>query len=176
MSRLTLGASAPTFELPGTDGKVHRLSDFASGPFVVIFSCNHCPYAQAWEGRLIELQRAFVARGVRFVVVNANDAAEYPDDSFPRMRERAQEKGYNFPYLCDETQWVARAYGAQRTPEVFLFDLGGRLRYHGAVDDNYDDPGAVKQPYLSAAIEAVLAGEEPPVAETRAVGCTIKWK
>jgi peroxiredoxin len=107
----------------------------------VVFTCNHCQYARAWEDRLIDIQADYAGRGVQLVAISANDAKKYPDDSFPRMKERSEEKGFNFPYLYDEFQKVARAYGAARTPEIFLFDKGGTLRYHGTVDDNYDESG-----------------------------------
>ncbi len=165
------------FALRGTDGATHRAEDFAQVPvFGVIFHCNHCPYAQAWEDRLIQTQREYAARGVRLVLINANDAAKYPTDDFAHMRARAQEKDYPFPYLHDETQEVARAYGATRTPEVFLFDARRVLRYHGAPDDNYEDPAAVQHHYLRDAVEALLAGETPATPETKPVGCTIKWR
>ncbi len=174
---LRIGDKAIDFTLPCTDGHEHSLSDWQDRPvLVVIFSCNHCPYAQAWEQRIIDLQAQFKSQGVKFAVINANDPVKYPADSFDEMKKRAREKGYNFPYLWDESQEVARAYGATRTPEVFVFDADRRLRYHGAVDDNFEDPSAVQQHYLRDAIAALLAGEEPPVAETPPVGCTIKWK
>jgi hypothetical protein len=110
------------------------------------------------------------------VAISANDAKKYPEDSFPTMKERSEEKGFNFPYLYDESQEIARAYGAEQTPEVFHFNKGNTLRYHGTVDDNYEDPAAVKAHYLRSALEGVLAGKEPPTAETTPVGCTIKWK
>jgi peroxiredoxin len=109
-------------------------------------------------------------------VINANDVSKIPEDSFPKMKERAKEKGFNFPYLFDESQSVARAYGAERTPEVFLFDKQGQLRYHCAIDDNYDDPGAVKDPYLRNALDAVLGTKPLSMAATPPQGCTIKWK
>jgi len=165
------------FALPGTDGAIHRAEDFARAPaFGVIFHCNHCPYAQAWEDRLIKTQQDYADRGVRVVLINANDPAKYPTDDFEHMKSRAQEKGYPFPYLYDETQEIARAYGATRTPEVFLFDGAGVLRYHGAPDDNYEDPGSVQHHYLRDAIDALLAGGTPPAAQTKPVGCTIKWR
>ncbi len=174
---LQIGDQAIDFTLPCTDGHKHSLSDWQDRPvLVIIFSCNHCPYAQAWEQRIIDLQAQFKPQGVKFAVINANDPVKYPADSFDEMKKRAKEKGYNFPYLWDESQEVARAYGATRTPEVFVFDADRRLRYHGAVDDNFEDPNAVTQHYLRDAIEALLAGQEPPVAETPPVGCTIKWK
>ncbi len=174
---LNIGDKAIPFTLPCTDGHVHSLSDWDDRPVLaVIFSCNHCPYARAWEDRIIALQAQFKPQRVKFAVINANDPVKYPEDSFEEMQKRAKAKGYNFPYLWDESQEVARAYGATRTPEVFLFDADRRLRYHGAVDDNFEDPDAVQQHYLRDAIEALLAGQEPPVAQTPAVGCTIKWK
>jgi hypothetical protein len=110
------------------------------------------------------------------LAINANDANKYPDDGFPQMRRRAEEKGFNFPYLHDESQEIAAAYGAERTPEVFLFDDDRKLVYHGAVDDNYDDPDNVHNHYLRNAVEATLSEEEPPASHTSPVGCTIKWK
>lgn len=165
------------FALKGTDGKMHQPEAYAGAKVLgVIFHCNHCPYAQAWEGRLIQAQRDFAGRGVQFVLINSNDPVKYPADSFEQMQQRARDRQYPFPYLFDETQKVARQYGATRTPEIFLFDAQRVLRYHGAPDDNYEDPQAVRQPYLRDAIEALLAGTTPPVAETKPVGCTIKWK
>ncbi len=177
MANLKLGDKAVPFELPGVDDRRHALTDYADKEAIaVIFTCNHCAYARAWEDRLIEIQADYATRGAQLVTISANDVKRYPEDSFPRMKERPEEKGFNFPYLYDESQEIARAYGAERTPEVFLFDKGNTLRYHGTVDDNYEDPVAVKAHYLGPALEAVLAGKEPPTAETTPVGCTIKWK
>lgn len=177
MSQLQGGDSAPDFQLPGVDDRSHALADYAEKTaLVVIFSCNHCPYVRAWEDRMIQIQRDLAGQGVQFIVINANNAETHPTDSFPRMQERAAEKGFNFPYLRDEEQTVARAYGAQRTPEVFVFDAQRSLRYHGAIDDNYDDPTAVKQAYLRDALNAIIAGQAPTTATTPAVGCSIKWK
>ncbi len=177
MANLKPGDKAIPFKLPGVDGKEHALDDYADKNAVaVIFSCNHCPYVQAWEDRMVQIQADYADRGVQLVAINANDAQKYPEDSFPEMQKRARQKGLNFPYLYDESQEVARAYGAQRTPEVFLFDREGVLRYHGAIDDNYDNPAAVRHAYLREALEAVLAGQAPPTSETPPVGCTVKWK
>lgn len=174
---LSLGTIAPAFDLPGVDEQHHALSDYAStSVVVVVFSCNHCPYVQAWEDRLMAIQADYAERGVQLVAINANDAARYPGDSFPAMQQRAREKQFNFPYLYDESQAVAHAYGAQRTPEVFVFDSERTLRYHGTIDDNYEDPAAVTMPYLRNALDAVLAGTTPEPAQTAPVGCTIKWK
>lgn len=177
MSKLKIGDKAIPFELPGVDGQDHALADYTDkAAVVVVFSCNHCPYVMAWEDRIVQVQADYAAKGVQLMAICANDADRYPADSFPKMKERAQEKGFNFPYLYDETQEVARFYGAERTPEFFVFDRAGVLRYHGAMDDNYDDPGQVKVAYLRNALEAVLAGQLPAIAETPPVGCTIKWK
>jgi peroxiredoxin len=177
MPNLNVGDETVPFELPGVDGKSHSLEDHQDKSAVaVIFTCNHCPYARAWEDRIVAIQNDYAGRGLQVLAINANDARKYPDDGFPQMRRRAEEKGFNFPYLHDASQEVAASYGAERTPEVFLFDGDGRLAYHGAVDDDYDDPAAVREHYLRDAVEAVLAGKEPPVTETRPVGCTIKWK
>jgi len=174
---LALESRLIAFALKGTDGKVHKPDESAGAKVLgVIFTCNHCPYAQAWEGRLIQAQRDYAARGVQFLLINSNDPAKYPVDSFESMQRRAAEKQYPFPYLFDATQEVARQYGATRTPEIFLFDAGRSLRYHGAPDDNYEDPQAVRQPYLRDAIEALLAGKPPATVETKPVGCSIKWK
>lgn len=125
---------------------------------------------------MVQVQSDYDGKGVQLIAVNANDASKYPDDSFEKMKERAEVKHFNFPYLHDESQQVAQAYGAERTPEVFLFDKTGRLQYHGVIDDNYDDPAAVKAKFLRQALDSVLAGRTPATVETNPVGCTIKWK
>jgi peroxiredoxin len=173
---LTLTTEAPPFDLPGVDGRNHSLDDYAEAPaLAVVWSCNHCPYVQAWEGRMIELQRELGDRGFRLVAINSNDAEAYPEDSFEAMQQRAEQQGFNFDYLYDEDQSALRAYGAERTPEVFLFDADRKLVYHGAIDDSRDET-QVSERYLRDAIEAVLAGQEPVVSETPPVGCTVKWR
>ena len=173
---LALGSQAPAFDLPGVDGRNHSLDEYADAPaLAVVWSCNHCPYVQAWEGRMVAIQRDYADRGVRLVAVNSNDVEKYPEDSFPEMQARAERQRFNFDYLFDEDQSVARAYGPERTPEVFLFDGDRRLVYHGAIDDSRDDR-AVGSHYLRDALDAVLAGSEPPVAETPPVGCSVKWR
>jgi peroxiredoxin len=176
---MTLGMAQPLipFRLTNVDGKALATDDFAAAEaLAVIFWCNHCPYVRAWEDRTIALQREYAGRGVQFLLVNSNDAQKYPGDSFEEMQARARDKDYPFPYLVDETQDVARQYGAERTPEIFLFDRARALRYHGAPDDNFDDPKAVAQQYFRDAIEAVLAGTTPATSETSPKGCTIKWR
>ena len=177
MANLGIGDKAFDFELPGVDGETYSLADISEGKdaTAVIFMCNHCPYVLAWLDRIIAAATDYAAEGVAFVGINANDAVKYPADSFENMVELAQERALPFPYLRDETQQVATAYGAERTPEIFLFDENARLRYHGAPDDSYEEAQA-SVPYLRDAVEAVLAGEEPPVQDTPLVGCTIKWK
>jgi peroxiredoxin len=164
------------FSLPGVDGRVHSLEDYAGADVLVLIqSCNHCPYVQSWEGRMIKIQRDYADRGVRVVAVNSNDANYQPADSFEKMQERAREKGFNFDYLHDEDQSLARALGSERTPEVFVLDRDRELVYHGAIDDNREE-GLVTQRYLRDALDAVLEGRAPDPAETRPVGCTVKWK
>ena len=177
MTNLSPADQAITFSLPGVDGKTYALSDYSDKEAVaVIFTCNHCPYAQAWEGRFIDAQKDYASKGVQLLAINANNAVTHPGDSFDAMKERAKAQGFNFPYLRDESQEVAHAYGAERTPEIFLFDKSGVLQYHGAPDDNHEDPAAVQHTYFRDALDAVLAGESPTVSQTPPVGCTIKWK
>lgn len=168
--------TAPTFDLPGVDGRNHTLGDYAGATLLVLVqSCNHCPYVLAWEGRIDALQREYADRGVRIVAINSNDATAYPADSFENMVEHARTADYSFDYLYDESQEIARALGSERTPEAFLFDADRGLVYHGAVDDNREE-AEVTMRYLRDAIEAALADETPAVTETSPVGCTVKWR
>jgi peroxiredoxin len=171
-----LGDVAPGFALPNTDGGTSSLDELAGAPAVVVaFWCNHCPYVRAWEGRFDAIAREYWDRGVATVAICANDADAYPGDSFAAMVERAAEQGYAFAYAQDEGQDVARAYGAERTPEVYVLDRERRIRYHGAIDDSRD-PDGVRETWLRDALDAVLAGQAPATPETPAVGCTIKWR
>ena len=173
---IALATEAPTFDLPGVDGRRHSLGDYADTPaLAVVWSCNHCPYVQAWEGRMIDLQREFGDRGFGLVAINSNDADAYPEDSFEAMQARAEDQGFNFDYLYDEDQSALNAYGAERTPEVFLFDGDRRLVYHGAIDDSRDETAVTRQ-YLRDALDAVLEGREPRIAETPPSGCSVKWR
>ncbi|HSG05644.1 MAG TPA: thioredoxin family protein [Nitrospiria bacterium] len=175
---LSLGSSIRPFQLKNVDGSAVSSDDLRKNAkaAAVVFWCNHCPYVQAWEERMVRLGNEYRDRGVAFVLINANDPKKYPEDDFSGMVKRSGEKGYPFAYLHDETQATARAYGATRTPEVFLFDSKGILGYHGRIDDNYEDPGAVRSHDLKDALEAVLAGKRSENPETPLVGCTIKWK
>jgi peroxiredoxin len=177
MANVKIGGPALAFELPGVDGKTYALPALAAGKSatVVVFMCNHCPYVLGWMDRLMDIASEYAVQGVVTVGINANDPAKYAADDFPGMQKQAEEWGLPFVYLHDETQEVATAYGAERTPEVFLFDADLVLRYHGAPDDSYDAAQATV-PYLRNALDAVLAGQDPPLAETPAVGCTVKWK
>ena len=173
---LPLGSIAVDFQLKGVDGKTHSLKSFADKKaLAVVFSCNHCPYVQAYETRMVQLQQDYLPKGASLVAINSNDDAGYPEDSFENMITRSKEKGFNFPYLRDETQGVARKYGAICTPHIFLFDQQRVLSYKGRIDDNRN-PTDVKSHDLRNAIDAVLSGKAPSVQETRPFGCSIKWK
>jgi peroxiredoxin len=170
---VTRGAQAPTFELPDTEGQLHSPGDAPAT--VVVFTCNHCPYALAWHERIAQVARDFAQRGVRVLAVNSNDAGRYPRDSVDAMKRRVGEEDWPMPYLRDESQEVAAAYGARVTPDIFVVDRELQLRYRGAPDSDYDDP-AENAMWLRQALEAVLDGGEPDPAETEPVGCSIKWK
>jgi peroxiredoxin len=171
------GDPAPPFSLPGVDGRTHRLDEFHKDRLLaVVFWCNHCPYVQAWESRLIDLAREMDPGGVGFVLINSNDARAFPDDSFPRMEERARAKAYPFPYLRDETQEVARAYGALVTPHPMLFGPDRRLLFQGRIDDRHDHPDQVHDRYLRNAIVAALDHRPIDRPELPVLGCSVKWK
>jgi thiol-disulfide isomerase/thioredoxin len=175
--RLHPGDPAPGFSLPGTDGRTHSLSEFSGDAYLlVVFWCNHCPYVQAWEGRMLAIARAYAPRGVATVLINANDAQEYPDDRFDRMVERARAKQYPVPYLHDETQAVARAYGALVTPHPMLFGPERRLLFQGRIDDDHAAPGSVRHRFLETALDAALGGSAPVPAELPVLGCSVKWR
>lgn len=176
-AELEIGAKGPAFELKGTDGKKHSLAGFVkeAKATVVVFTCNTCPYSQAYEPVLLDLAAEYAEKPVSFVLINSNAVEVQPGDSFDAMVQRAKEKKFPFAYLYDESQEIATAYGAQRTPHVFLLDDAGVLRYRGRIDDSAKRE-EVKSHDLVNAIDAVLAGEEVSVNETKAFGCTIKWK
>jgi peroxiredoxin len=173
---VAIGDRAPAFELPDTDGTTWSQPDGGAAPVtVVVFTCNHCPYALAWQDRIAQAARDYAGRGVRFLAINANDAERYPRDSYEAMKRRVDSEDWPMPYLHDESQQVARAFGARTTPDVFVIDSDQRVRYRGAPDADYDDPSQ-NAAWLREALDAVLAGEEPERAQTEPVGCSIKWK
>ena len=179
MARATatkVGGPAPPLELPDTEGTVHTLPRPGEAPAtVVLWTCNHCPYALGWHDRLVRVGRDYGARGVRFLAVNSNDAERYPNDSLEAMHERVRAEDWPFPYLHDESQRAARDWAAQTTPHVYVLDADLRVRYEGAPDADHMDP-ALDAAWLREALDEVLSGREVSRAETEPVGCSIKWK
>ncbi len=177
-----VGDKAPAFELIGTDDQKYSFDNImdANGQspkgFVVTFTCNTCPYAVMYEDRLIALHNSLSPKGYPVVAIMPNDTDIKPDDNLDAMKVRATEKGFPFPYLIDEGQEVYPQYGASRTPEVYLVDSEGVVRYHGAIDDNAQDAEAVTVNYVEKAVAAVEAGQDPDPADVKAIGCTIKTK
>ena len=176
---LALGATASRADvgMKNVDGREVTIAS-AKGPrgTLVLFTCNHCPWVKAWEERTVAIGNRARRQGLGVVAINANDPGAYPEDSYENMRTRARERHVEYPYVVDATSDVARAFGATHTPEAFLFDRAGRLVYHGTIDDNARDPAHVKARYLSDAVDAVVAGRPVPVAETKSLGCSIKFR
>ncbi|HEV3094550.1 MAG TPA: thioredoxin family protein [Solirubrobacteraceae bacterium] len=165
---------APTFALPDTEGALH--SPGGAAATVVVFTCNHCPYALAWHERIVDVAHDYAARDVSMLAINPNDAERYPRDSLEAMRERVRGGDFDgVPYLHDGSQAVARAYEAKTTPDVFVLDAAGILRYRGAPDADYEDPSQ-NATWLRDALDAVLDGRAPERANTEPIGCSIKWK
>ena len=175
---LAVGAPAPSFAgLEGVDGARHGLDDYADAEaLLIVFTCNHCPVAEAYEDRLVALANDYADRGLQIVAINSNDAERYPADSLPAMKQRAEAKGFPFPYLHDATQEVARSYRAVCTPDIFLFDRERQLFYAGRIDEDWKRPEAVEQHDLRRAIDALLAGRPLGFEPQPATGCSIKWK
>jgi hypothetical protein len=171
-----VGETAPPLELNDTEGQIRTLPPPGEAAATVVFwTCNHCPYALAWHERLVQAAREYGARGVGFLAVNSNDADRYPRDSLEAMRDRVAGEDWPFPYLHDETQEAARAWGAQVTPHVYVLDRDLRVRYEGAPDSDYTDPSQ-NAAWLREALDAVLSEQGPPRPATDPVGCSIKWK
>jgi peroxiredoxin len=173
-----IGDVATDFSLKSIDGTMVSLSDYEDAKgFLVIFTCNMCPYAKAYEDRIIALDGKYKPLGVPVVAINPNNPTKQPGDGFEEMKARAKEKGFTFPYLLDEGQKIFPQYGATRTPHVYLLektDKGNIVRYIGAIDDNYQDVSQVEEKYVENAVDAMLAGDEIKVTTTRAIGCSIK--
>lgn len=178
-SALGIGDPIPksSVAMRNVDGRDLTLASLA-GPkgTLVIFTCNHCPWAQAWEDRIVRIAVDARKSGVGAVAINSNDPAAYPEDSYDQMKTRARTRRYGFPYVVDATSGVALAFGATHTPEAYLFDAAGKLVYHGAVDDNAREPAKVTARYLADAVSAVAGGKPVPIAETKALGCSIKLR
>jgi AhpC/TSA family len=171
-----VGEQAPPLDLPDTSGAAHALPASGDAPAtVVVWTCNHCPYALGWHDRIVAAAHDYAARGVRFLAVNSNDAERYPADSPEAMRERVEREDWGMPYLYDASQDAARAWNAQVTPHVYVLDGNLRIRYEGAPDADHMDP-SLDAAWLRGAIDAVLAGREPDPAATDPVGCSVKWK
>jgi peroxiredoxin len=175
-----VGDKAADFKLKNIDGKMVSLSDYTTAKgFIVVFTCNHCPFAKAYEDRIIALNTKFASQGYPVIAINPNDPTQVEEDSYANMQARAKAKNYAFPYLMDETQAIAHAFGAAHTPHVFVLQKSGSdfvVKYIGAIDDNSDDPSAVKQKYVEDAVNNLLAGKPVSPASTKAIGCSIKWK
>lgn len=175
-----VGDQASDFKLKNVDGKFVSLADYPDAKgFIIIFTCNHCPYAKAYQDRIIALDKKYKLLGYPVIAISPNDPEIVPEDSYENMVLVAKEKGFTFPYLFDGTQEVYRKYGAKRTPHVYLLEkeAGGLIvRYIGAIDDNYEDAALVKTPYLANAVDALLAGKTPDPTFTKAIGCSIKDK
>ena len=174
--KLQIGSPAIELDLPSVDGKTYMLRYFHNKEIIVmVFTCNHCPYAQAYENRIIRLAREFLKKAV-FIAISSNDATKYPQDSFENMKVRAREKGFPFPYLYDETQETARAYGALVTPHVFVFDSAGKLAYQGGIDNNWENEGAATEHYLHDALTELSERRQVSRKTAPVMGCSIKWK
>ena len=174
--KLAIGAPAPAFSLMGTDDKTHTMAEYKDAKaVVVVFTCLSCPVARAYEDRILSLAREYQPKGVEVVAIMSNDTTIKPDDSTDKLKKRVKEKEYPFVYLVDSTQDVAKAFGAKVTPHIFLFDAERKLAYRGRIDDE-GDPTKVTKHDLKDALDAVLAGKPVTTAETKEVGCSIKWK
>lgn len=176
---IALGDAAPMTDvkMKNVDGKEVTIESVrGKNGTLVVFSCNACPWVKAWETRIVELGNSYAKKGVGVIVVNSNDPAQVAEDGYDAMVARARQRKMAFPYVVDATSELARAFGATRTPEAFLFDRSGKLVYHGTVDDNAREPEKVTARYLKDALDAVVAGKDVAVAETKALGCSIKFR
>lgn len=175
-----VGDKATDFKLKNIDDKTFSLADKKDAKgFIVVFTCNHCPYAVKYEDRIVALNNKYAKLGYPVVAINPNDATAYPDDDLAHMKKRAKEKSFTFPYLVDDTQDIAKAYGATKTPHVFILKKENAdliVKYIGAIDDNTDDASAVTVKYVEQAIDALLADKPVTITSTKAIGCGVKWK
>ncbi len=174
----TIGDTATDFKLKNIDDSFISLADYKDAKgFIVIFTCNHCPYSVAYEDRIIDLDKKFKSKGYPVIAINPNNPKAYPDDSFDNMKVRAKDKGFTFPYLFDDGQKIYPQYGATKTPHVYVLEKspeGNVVKYIGAIDNNYKDASSANEKYVEDAVNALLNGEKVPVETTRAIGCSIK--
>ncbi|MBK7149726.1 MAG: thioredoxin family protein [Bacteroidetes bacterium] len=175
-----VGEIADDFQLKNVNGQMVSMANYPEAKgFIVIFTCNHCPFSKKYEDRINALHKKYEKKGYPVIAINPNDAAQYPEDNFENMVKRAKEKKFAFPYLHDETQAVAAMYGATKTPDVFVLQKENKdliVKYTGAIDDNADDAKAAKEKYVEQAVDEMLAGRSVSVSFTKAIGCSIKWK
>jgi peroxiredoxin len=172
-----LGKPCPDFTLPAVDGRTWSKNDFASSQnLLIVFTCNHCPYAQAVEDRVIQLQHGYGDGQMQLVAICSNDSVSYPDDAPAKLYQRWRDKKMPFPYLIDEDQQIAKAFGAVCTPDFFLYDKDRALRYRGRLDDNWKEPQKVTARELKRAIDALIEGKKPSDQQNPSMGCSIKWK
>lgn len=176
-----VGEYAKDFNLPNIDGKMISMADYEDAKgFIIIFTCNTCPFANAYESRIMELDKMYANKGFPVIAINPNDIKQKPDDRMEKMKERANSKGYTFPYVRDDSQEVAKAFGATKTPHTYVLNKEGNGKYKvefvGGIDNSPNDPSDVSETYVEDAINALLSGNKPSVTEKRAIGCTIKWK
>lgn len=178
VSGYQVGDVATDFSLKNVDGKKVSLKDFKDAKgYIVVFTCNHCPYAQAYEERIVALDKKYKKQGYPVIAINPNNPEKQKDDSFEKMQSKAKEKGFTFPYLLDEGQKIYPQYGATKTPHVYVLQKtakGNVVKYIGAIDDNYEDEAAVTKKYVEDAVNSLLKGKEVIVKETKAIGCSIK--
>lgn len=176
----SIGDYAQDFKLKNIDGKMVSMADYKDARgFIIVFTCNTCPFAKAYEKRIIQLDKSYASKGFPVIAINPNDVDRMPGDSMEEMQERAKDKGYTFAYLRDDSQNIARAFGATKTPHTYLLNKTGgkyKVEFIGAIDDNPNDPDNVDQTYVEDAIDALLSGKSPAIKEKRAIGCTIKWR
>jgi peroxiredoxin len=178
-SGYNIGDVASDFSLKNIDDKMVSLANIDAKGFVIVFTCNHCPFSVMYEDRIISLSKKTEKLGYPLVAINSNDDIQYPDDSFENMKIRAKEKGFDFPYLRDDSQEIAKKYGALRTPHIYIVKREGKdlkVKYIGAIDDNAEDATAVKNKYVENAVIALSKNEKISPETTKAIGCTIKWK
>lgn len=175
-----VGDQVADFKLKNVDGKTVSMADFEDAKgFIIVFTCNHCPYAKMYEERIMQLDEKYASQGYPVIAINPNDPVKQPEDSFDKMKERAEEKGYSFPYVLDDTQEIAKRFGAAYTPHTFVVEKKGtnyKVAYIGAIDDNYRDAASAKKFYVEDAVDALLEGKAPANPSVKGVGCSIKWK